>query len=395
MIKLALLDIPTVYAMTGLTSLAGAAILIWLRADHRDSGPAVALFSAGIFALGLGFLAFALREDFAGWPISTIGYAGFGVSSALIWLGSRRLMGLGGGAAVAGAASAAYVAALVSIREPTAAQAIARIVLCSVFVVGFMGLAVFEAQRSPWIKLLRSVRLMRNLLVLFCVIVVVRMVAFLTQGIPLQADGSSAPGVLRSLFATVFGAMPFAITVSVLSIVTSQLSVRLGRMASTDDLTGLVSRRSLHESATRLLDRPPEGGCIALLMIDVDRFKVINDRFGHGVGDQVLRHVANVLRQALRPDSLIVRYGGDEFCALVPVPGEAAAFVVAERLRAAMESSPYRLDGQRIAITLSIGVSLHRHGKTLRQLLEEADRRAYRAKADGRNRVVAEDTPPA
>jgi diguanylate cyclase (GGDEF)-like protein len=77
----------------------------------------------------------------------------------------------------------------------------------------------------------------------------------------------------------------------------------------------------------------------------------------------------------------------------VPVPGEAAAFVVAERLRATMEASPHRVDSERIAVTLSIGVTVHRHGKTLRQLLDEADRRAYRAKADGRNRVVADDVP--
>jgi diguanylate cyclase (GGDEF)-like protein len=144
-----------------------------------------------------------------------------------------------------------------------------------------------------------------------------------------------------------------------------------------------------------MLGAPPESGCLALLMVDIDNFKNINDQHGHGIGDLVLRHVANVLRQSLRPDSLIVRYGGDEFCALVPVPGEAAAFVVAERLRSTMEASPYRLDNQRIPVTLSIGVTVHRHGKTLRQLLDEADRRAYRAKAGGRNRVVAEDLPVA
>jgi diguanylate cyclase (GGDEF)-like protein len=396
MVQLVLLDIPTVYALTGLSSLAGAAILLWLRTDHRGSGSAMTLFSAGILALGIGFLAFALRSNAANWPIPLIGYTAFGASSVLIWLGTRHLLGMQGGVAVGAAAFAAYAAALFAIREPTASQAIARIVLSSLFVIGFVALAAFEAQRSTWMKPLRSVRMMRNLLVLFGVIVAVRMTAFVVQGIPLLADGSSEPGVLRSLFAAVFGTLPFLITVSVLSIVNAQLSVRLGRMASTDDLTGLVSRRSLQESATRLLHRPAAGdGCIALLMIDVDRFKAINDRYGHGVGDQVLRHVANVLRQVLRPDSLIVRYGGDEFCALVPVPGEAAAFVVAERLRATMESSPYRLDGQRVAITLSIGVSVHRRGKTLRQLLDEADRRAYRAKADGRNRVVAEDAAQA
>lgn len=391
-------DIPTVYMLTGFSSLVGAVILIWLRRDHRESSPALTLFAAGILALGVGFLSFAVREGLAGWLAPLLGYAAFGVSAVLIWLGSRQLHGLDGlqgRAVVAGIGLAAYVAALVVLREPTAGRAIARLALNSVFVIAFMGLAAWEAHRSRWLAALRSVRLIRALLVLFCAIVAVRLVAFLVHGIPLHSDGSAPPGVLRALFAVVFGSMPFAITVSVLSIANSQLSARLHRMATTDDLTGLVSRRSLQESADRLLGRASQGGCIALLMIDVDNFKTINDRHGHAIGDLVLRHVAGVLRQTLRPDSLIVRYGGDEFCALVPVPSEAAAFVVAERLRATMEASPYRLESERIPVTLSIGVTVHDHGKTLRQLLDEADRRAYRAKADGRNRVVADDVPVA
>ncbi|RPH62102.1 MAG: GGDEF domain-containing protein [Burkholderiales bacterium] len=391
----ALIDIPTVYALTGFSSLVGAMILIGLRGDHRECGPALTLFAAGILALGIGFLSFAVRGDVRSSLVPTVGHFTFGASAVLIWLGSRHLYGVATRPAVAAIALASYAAALVAMREPTAAQAMGRIALSSVFIVAFMGLAALEAHRSRWVKALRSVRLIRGLLVVFCAIVTVRMIVFLAQGIPLQADGSAPPGVLRALFAVIFGSLPFAITVSVLSIANSQLSMRLRQMATTDDLTGLVSRRSLQESANRLLGQPAGDGCIALLMIDVDNFKMINDRHGHGVGDQVLRHVAGVLRQSLRPDSLIVRYGGDEFCALVPVPGEAAAFVVAERLRATMEASPYRLAGGRVAVTLSIGVTAHRHGKTLRQLLDEADRRAYRAKADGRNRVVAEDAPVA
>ncbi len=132
--------------------------------------------------------------------------------------------------------------------------------------------------------------------------------------------------------------------------------------------------------------------CIALLMIDLDDFKTVNDRHGHSVGDEMLRHVAQLLRSALRPDSLIVRYGGDEFCALVPVPGEAAAFGIAERLRATIEAVPFRQASLPLPITMSIGVSIHRPGRALREMLDEADRRAYRAKSQGRNRVVADDS---
>lgn len=389
----ALLDIPTIYLLTGFSSLVGSGILLWLRAENRDSGPALYLSAAGILALGIGFACFALRSDMIGWVASVLGYAAFGVASILIWLGVAHLHGGRPPHIVATIALLVYVCALLLLRAPTAPMAIGRIVLNGAFVAIFIALAARETHRSPWIRQLRSVRLLRGLLLLFCTIILVRMLMFVFSGIALHPDGSASGGVLRALFAAIFGSMPFAITVAVLSIANSQLSARLRRMASTDDLTGLVSRRQLQDSGQRMLGASPQSGCIALLMIDVDRFKTINDRYGHQLGDQVLRHVASVLQQSLRPDSLIVRYGGDEFCALVPIPGEAAAFVVAERLRAAMEATPYRLEGQRIPITLSIGVSVHRHGATLRQLLDEADRRAYRAKADGRNRVVADDLP--
>ncbi len=392
MTTIALPDVSTMYVLTGFSSLVGAVILIWLRGDHRESGPALPLFAAAILAIGVGFLSFGARDDVVGW---LIGYTGFGVAAVLSWLGSQQLFGHPARPVVAGIALAGYLAALFAMHDATAAQAIGRITLSSLFVAGFMGLAALEAHRSRWIGQLRSARLFRALLIAFGAIVMARLAAFVANAILLHSDGSAPPSLLLVLSAVVFGSLPFAITVSVLSVANSQLSARLKKLATTDDLTGLVSRRSLQESADRLLGAAPGTGCIALLMIDIDRFKPINDRHGHGVGDQVLRHVAGVLRQSLRPDSLIVRYGGDEFCALVPVAGEAAAFVVAERLRATMEASPCRLDSQRIPVTLSIGVTVHGTGKTLAQLLDEADRRAYRAKADGRNRVIADDLPAA
>ncbi len=139
-----------------------------------------------------------------------------------------------------------------------------------------------------------------------------------------------------------------------------------------------------------MLARLPADGCLAVLMIDLDDFKRVNDAHGHAVGDEVLRHVARLLRESLREDSLIVRYGGDEFCALVPVASEAAAFVVGERLRIAMATSPYLQVDPPIMITASVGVSVHRHGSSLRERLVEADKRAYNAKAGGRNLVVGD-----
>src|SRR5690606_7906747 len=116
-------DIPTIYLLTGFSSLVGAVILLWLRRDHRESSPALTMFAAGILALGVGFMAFAARGEAAGRIAPLVGYSGFGVSAALIWLGSRQLYGQPGTkvrAIVAGVALAVYVATLFALREPTA-----------------------------------------------------------------------------------------------------------------------------------------------------------------------------------------------------------------------------------------------------------------------------------
>ncbi len=383
-------DIPTVYLMTGFASVAGAAILLTLRGDQEGVNRSMPIFAAGILAMGLGFVFFALRNVLLPHFAASLGTAALGIASLLVWLGMTHLFGRPASPWLPAAWALAFVAAMFVLRDQDARYALARIGVSSAFALGFLGLAAWEAHRSPLARSLRSVRLMRSMLVAFCVVLVLRAVLFLVDGIPLNPDGTAPPGLIRALFALAFGSLPFALTVAVLSIANGQLSARLRRLATTDDLTGLVSRRSLEEAGPRLLQRSRE--CIALLMIDLDGFKTVNDRHGHGVGDELLRHVAGLLRSALRADSLIVRYGGDEFCALVPVPGESAAFGVAERLRATIEASPYRHGAIAVPITMSVGVSIHRRGRTLRELLDEADRRAYRAKSEGRNRVVADDS---
>lgn len=387
----AFFDIPTVYLLTGFSSLMAACILFWLRGDHQRSEPALTAFAASIFMLGAGFACFANPAQWLGVAGPSIGYAAFGVAGVLLWIGSAHLFEAQPRPVVAGVALAAYLALIAIPHQPQASHAMARIVLSSLFMIPFLALAALHAHHSRWAPRLRSVRLMRNILAAYAAIVAIRLAAFVMQDIPLLSDGSSPPGTMRLLFSLAFGSIPFAITVVVLSIANSQLSSELRRLAETDELTGLVSRRWLNESANRLLDDQEDGQLRALLMIDLDDFKTINDRYGHAVGDEVLRHVSAVLRRELRADALIARYGGDEFCALVPVPGEAAAFVIAERLRAAMEASPFRKGAAQVPITLSIGVTMHRLGATLAQLLDEADRRAYRAKARGRNRVVGDD----
>lgn len=165
-------------------------------------------------------------------------------------------------------------------------------------------------------------------------------------------------------------------------------------LAAADPLTGLNNRRAFFEQVARRLDAAPRDDTLAaLLMIDVDGFKPVNDRHGHAVGDRVLVAVATTLRAALQDDDIAGRFGGDEFCLLlvgVP-PGEAT--LRAERLRAAVAARPVRVDGIDAPVTLSIGIAHVREGRgaDLETLLAAADRRLYLAKRAGRDRVIDRD----
>jgi diguanylate cyclase (GGDEF)-like protein len=161
--------------------------------------------------------------------------------------------------------------------------------------------------------------------------------------------------------------------------------------AKTDLLTGVHNRRWMEEMFPRQIGRSKRSSQpLALVMVDIDHFKRLNDRYGHATGDVVLRAVARGLSDALRPTDLLVRYGGEEFVALLPGAGLDSAAIAAERLRRAIEQGDYTdiEPGARLRVTVSIGVAVLRGGDSLEGLIERADVALYRAKAAGRNRVA-------
>ena len=166
--------------------------------------------------------------------------------------------------------------------------------------------------------------------------------------------------------------------------------------ASTDVLTGQPNRRALDAMLAQqlALARIP-GRPFSVLLLDIDHFKQVNDRFGHGVGDATLRAFAQRVREYLRQDDACARYGGEEFVVVLPSTALADALDVAERLRAGVAERP--LPGTpAIAATVSIGVAQYVDGESADQLLARADSAVYAAKRGGRNRVqTAEETVPA
>jgi len=167
----------------------------------------------------------------------------------------------------------------------------------------------------------------------------------------------------------------------------------LHTLATTDVLTGIANRRYLFESGEQELarairyDKP-----LSVLMIDIDLFKRINDRWGHPSGDQVIRNIANLMLGILRGVDTCDRLGGEEFIAILSETEEQGAATLAERLRQAVEASELARadDGQVIRHTVSIGVAARLPGDmTFETILRRADLALYRAKESGRNQVVA------
>lgn len=162
----------------------------------------------------------------------------------------------------------------------------------------------------------------------------------------------------------------------------------LERVAVTDALTGLANRRGFNEVAEREIERARRTGApLAVLMSDIDRFKRINDEFGHATGDSALEHVARLIAGEVRAADFAGRIGGEEFAVLLPDQRSEDATGIAERLRAVVAASPHPEVGQ---ITLSVGVAeLDARTPQLSTLLSHADVALYEAKAAGRNCVRA------
>ncbi len=176
----------------------------------------------------------------------------------------------------------------------------------------------------------------------------------------------------------------------------AEANAELNRMATTDELTGLTNRR---EAMSRLADHwalsKRQGHPMAIVALDIDRFKTCNDAYGHGVGDVILKNLAHVLGQSSRKEESVCRVGGEEFLLLCPGSTEAMAAVAAERLRKAVEALVIETDDLTVRVTVSLGVAERTcETKETDDLLRAADDALYRAKDAGRNQVCLASAEP-
>ncbi|MBU1053994.1 MAG: sensor domain-containing diguanylate cyclase [Proteobacteria bacterium] len=161
------------------------------------------------------------------------------------------------------------------------------------------------------------------------------------------------------------------------------------RLSLTDPLTGLMNRRGFEGDARRSIDiairyKHP----LSVLMLDIDYFKRVNDTYGHAMGDKVLAEIAHICLKGMRSTDLLARFGGEEFCFLLPETNAENAMLLAERLRVAICAMRFETDAQSFSVTVSIGISECVAKDSLENLLVRSDEALYKAKNTGRNRAL-------
>ncbi len=162
-------------------------------------------------------------------------------------------------------------------------------------------------------------------------------------------------------------------------------------LAITDGLTGVYTRRYFIERFDEEIKRSAlRKSSLAFLMIDADHFKKINDQHGHLTGDKVLKEISNIIQENVREIDIVGRFGGEEFCVVLPDTDMGGSRVVAERIRKSAEQRLIRAYDNTVKVTLSIGIAVYpSDGQLLEEMMDKADWALYRAKSQGRNCVVA------
>jgi diguanylate cyclase (GGDEF)-like protein len=377
------LDIPTLFVVAVfICAVAGLLLLLsWLQ-NRNVRG--LALWASALIIGSIGVALIAARGDISDtWSI-VIANAILATAYGMVWAGVRNFDERTTSAPLVLAGAVIWLVACHI--EAFFASLQARTALMSAIVVSYSLLAAWELWRGRREGLM--FRLPVILLLLVHAAFFVARIPF-AGALPLPTDS----GELRTGWwtFTIFEAVFFAFFMAYFLGAMAREQVALGfKQASLiDPLTGVGNRRAFFERGEKLLHRSAfERRPAVLLLLDLDRFKDINDTFGHHVGDRALKAFCTVATAALRPDDLFGRVGGEEFASLLPFTSLDEGLVIAERIRSNFAATTPAVGANALAATVSVGVAMSIDpSRTLADIFKAADRALYRAKANGRNRV--------
>ncbi len=382
-----MLDLRTMVAMLVLTTfLAGIGVLCMPVAQERRA--AVARWGLANLIMALSWCLMALRGQIPLWPSLVLSNTGLFLAMLLQYQALGRLLGYTTRDRQHWLAVAAFFTGIVLLLELNATFN-QRLLLVSFGIGTVIAMTLYRLwqNRNPH---LRSMRIM----LLLCY--GIAGATALARGLyaathlhePTQLFTVSLPQLLLYLgyyFSVVGNGTAFLLLLSGLAY------EDLLEQSNHDVLTGVRNRRSFMEAAEHDMAQAERHGLsYALLMLDLDHFKRINDQHGHRAGDAALQLFGQILQNSVRQVDLVGRYGGEEFCVLLVGASLEEAQESAERIRQLTQVSPVWIDGQLIHITVSVGIAgaTAGHYRTLPALLEAADQALYEAKRDGRNRCA-------
>ncbi|WP_144149197.1 sensor domain-containing diguanylate cyclase [Paraburkholderia sp. BCC1884] len=376
-------DLITLYLLAIGTLLASSGLTLWEHRTHPRRSKELRILAAGYATLAIGCAAAAFRRDLPG-------ASGAGLSNFVIVTG--YLLILHGVAALNGrqhrvvSIGILFVVALTWVLFGARRQDILWNYASALPIAVASGLTSFELLRSDGFKGLKSryiaviVAGVHALFYAFRTFILPWLASMYGHGV-LSAAGQLTmyEGVLYSV----------VLPMTLLTLIREESHGQLLQASQTDYLTGLGNRRWFFEEGSRVLGNVGASRPVSLLAFDLDRFKSINDQYGHETGDKVLKSFGEVARSVVGPEAILCRIGGEEFAALLPDHDDLHAQAVGEAVvRRFAGTVAHRIDGIEIQATVSIGLAQSgRQASTLTELLAAADQALYNAKSLGGNRL--------
>ena len=387
------LDIRTALVSCALLSLLvdGLLLLVYrsLPADYR---PSLRWWLAGAVLMPVGFLLLvrnAVPGDVPGLVlahgVSAVALASSAVALRLFHGAPQRRAGLAATAALVVLASYYFTFEAPSVHWRT-------VVLAALYAIlmGASARAIFRRHGPPG----PIPGVTGAVFALGAVLMTIRGLTELLAARPVDSVFPLEPASLLVL--AVLGVLPLLSTVGFLLMCTERSQAELEKAAHMDYLTGICNRRAIEDLARRAIAAARRHGMpMAMMIVDVDHFKRINDQYGHECGDLALVESVRRLRVGLRAEDLVGRLGGEEFVAVMPNTDGTAALAAAERVRAAFAAEPMHIDGHDVPVTVTAGVAvLTAEDQQFSHLLRRADRAMYAGKNAGRNQVMLDGGSP-
>lgn len=377
------LDTPTLAVARAIIQLTLAGLIIWTGNRQGQSSGAF-WWAAGLALHGFSLLVFTIRYAPIDTVLVAVNHLGFGSSSACFLVGFWRFAGrpvrLWPVVLIVGISLASLV-----LWEWWMPNARFRILTTAGGQVFFLAVLLTLLSRPPRHEMAAIYRALRWIVTIYALLMIW---AYGSVGGLLPTTARVAPGYHGILFSV--GSMLFMLSLAVgcLALQYAELACRHADQARRDWLTGLLNRRGLLEAMSERTTRFDTASSYAVLAIDADHFKAVNDEYGHAAGDRLLEALAEVLENRAGSADLVARMGGEEFVFLRPVATPGAARSLADELRRALGAVTVETASGPVRVSVSIGGVLHRPGETHEQAMQRADRALYQAKQAGRNRAV-------